>query len=93
MTLEDHQASRWIAEPCMHLLDCCQETDGSVALVITSVRTRGRAQPHRPSWIGATRRSGPLRARDRLRPVSPGDLSVMDSSVALARRLFERSGL
>lgn len=35
ITLEDHQNSRWIAEP-LRLLDCCQESDGGVALVITT---------------------------------------------------------
>lgn len=35
ITLEDHQASKWICEP-LHLLDCCQESDGAVAMVITS---------------------------------------------------------
>src|SRR5699024_11350152 len=35
ITLEDHQASRMIADP-LHLLDCCQEPDGGVAIVITS---------------------------------------------------------
>jgi len=36
MTLEDHQTSRMIADP-LRLLDCCQETDGAVALVVTGV--------------------------------------------------------
>ena len=35
ITLADHQASKWICEP-LHLLDCCQESDGAVAMVITS---------------------------------------------------------
>lgn len=36
ITLEEHQASRWIAKP-LHLLDCCQESDGGQAFVITSL--------------------------------------------------------
>jgi acetyl-CoA acetyltransferase len=35
ITLEDHQESRWIVEP-LHLLDCCQESDGGQALVVTT---------------------------------------------------------
>ena len=35
ITLEDHQSSRMIADP-LRLLDCCQESDGAVALVVTS---------------------------------------------------------
>jgi acetyl-CoA acetyltransferase len=36
ITVEDHQKSRWIVEPVLRLLDCCQESDGGVALVITT---------------------------------------------------------
>lgn len=45
ITLEDHQKSRWIVEP-LHLLDCCQESDGAVAVVVTSLeRARTLRQP------------------------------------------------
>ena len=51
ITLEQHQDSRWIAEP-LHLLDCCQETDGGVAIVVTSAE-RARDLPNKPAVIAA----------------------------------------
>lgn len=51
ITLEDHQASRMIADP-LHLLDCCQESDGAVAIVVTSPE-RARDLPNRPVQIAA----------------------------------------
>jgi len=91
ITLEDHQASRWIAEPCIRLLDCCQETDGSVALVVTS-KERAADLTDVPAVIAAAGGAGLFEqeiASDHYR----ADLSVMDGSVALGRRLFDGFGL
>jgi acetyl-CoA acetyltransferase len=91
ITLEDHQASRWIAQPCIHMLDCCQETDGSVAVVITSLdQARDGAQP--PVIIAAAGGAGIFEqeiASDHYR----ADLSVMEGSVALGELLFGRFGI
>ena len=51
ITLEEHQASRWIVDP-LHLLDCCQESDGGQALVVTSVE-RARDLPNKPAVVVA----------------------------------------
>jgi acetyl-CoA acetyltransferase len=45
MTLADHQASRWIAEP-LRLLDCCLVSNGGIAVIVTTAeRAAGLAQP------------------------------------------------
>ena len=55
ITLEDHQQSRWIAEP-LRLLDCCQESDGAVAIVVTS--SSGRATCKQPPAVIAAAAQG-----------------------------------
>ena len=90
ITLEEHQESRWIVEPCIHLLDCCQETDGSVALVITSPQ-RARDLPHAPVHIATSSTAGLFEqeiASDHYRP----NLAIMEGTAALGRRLFEDAG-
>jgi acetyl-CoA acetyltransferase len=44
ITLEEHQQSRLVADP-IRLLDCCQETDGAVAILVTT--------PERAADLGA----------------------------------------
>src|ERR1700724_525078 len=47
ITTADHQQSKWIVEPVLRLLDCCQENAGAVALVTTTVQPAS-TRPHAP---------------------------------------------
>ncbi len=49
ITIEDHQRSRWVVKP-FRLLDCCQETDVSAAIIVTS-RERAYDLRHPPVFI------------------------------------------
>lgn len=49
ITIEDHQNSPMIADP-LHLYDCCLNTDGGGAVVVTSAE-RARQLRHRPVYI------------------------------------------
>jgi acetyl-CoA acetyltransferase len=50
ITLADHQASRWVAEP-LHLLDCCLVSNGAVAVIVTGAdRAASLARPPVHLW-------------------------------------------
>jgi acetyl-CoA acetyltransferase/uncharacterized OB-fold protein len=49
LTLADHQASRWIAEP-LHLLDCSLVSNGGIAVIVTTAE-RAAAAPRPPVHV------------------------------------------
>ncbi|POM23906.1 thiolase [Actinomadura rubteroloni] len=50
ITLADHQASRWVAEP-LHLLDCCLVSNGAIAVIVTGAdRAASLARPPVHLW-------------------------------------------
>src|SRR3954470_19117471 len=82
ITLDDHQRSRWIAEPCIRLLDCCQTTDGAAAMVITST-ARAADGPSVPALIVAAGGAG-LFEEEIATNHYTADLAVNEGAAALA---------
>ncbi len=90
ITLADHQASRWIAEP-LRLLDCCQESDGAVALVVTTLeRAAGLRQA--PAVIRAAAQGA---GQDQFTMTSyySGELTGLPAMGVVARQLWRQSGM
>ena len=90
ITLADHQASRWICEP-LHLLDCCQESDGAVAMVITSSE-RARDLRQKPVVIkGAAQ--GLSDGQQIMTSYYRDDITGLPEMGLVARQLWQQSGL
>lgn len=90
ITLADHAASRWIVEP-LRLLDCCQETDGGQAIVVTSAE---RAQDLRqPPAVIVAAAQGAGRAQEQMTSFYRDDLTGLPEMGVVARQLWRNSGL
>jgi acetyl-CoA acetyltransferase len=87
ITLEDHQSSRMIADP-LRLLDCCIETDGACAVVITT-RERARELPNPPVRVLAGAQAS---GRGGAGAVFRADLDHSEAALCAAD-LYRRSGL
>jgi acetyl-CoA acetyltransferase len=86
MTLDDYLDSRWIVDP-FRMFDCCLETDGAVAVVVTSAE-RAKDLPHRPVLVQGAAWGGGVNV------VNSGHTDLSDSPARLiAPRLYESAGL
>ena len=90
ITLEDHQASRWICEP-LRLLDCCQESDGAVACVIVSAE-RARELKQKPAYIrGAAQ--GSCDDQQAMNSYYRDDVTRLTECKLVADQLYQQAGI
>ena len=90
ITLEDHQASRMIVDP-LHLLDCCQESDGAVAMVVTSTE-RARDLPQPPALIRAAAQGAGL-DQESMTSYYRDDITGLPEMGVVARALWQGAGV
>jgi acetyl-CoA acetyltransferase len=91
ITIEDHQASPWVVEPVLRLLDCCQESDGGVALVVTS-SDRARDLRQRPAVITAAAQ-GATSDAEMMTSYYRDDVTGLPEMGLVADQLWRQSGL
>jgi acetyl-CoA acetyltransferase len=90
ITLADHQASRYIAEP-LRLLDCCQETDGGQALVLVSPERAGDLR-NRPALVRAAAQGAGADQHMMASYYRP-DITGIPEMGLVGRQLYAQSGL
>jgi len=91
ITLDDHQASRWIVEPILRKLDCCLESDGGVALVITRAERAADLDAAPVAVLAAE--SAHVEGGHEMFAYYDQDLTEHQECAALGRRMYAEAGL
>jgi acetyl-CoA acetyltransferase len=90
LTVAEHQASRFIAEP-LRLFDCCQESDGGCAQVIVSAK-KARAMKSKGALIrGVAQAAG--RDQENMTSFYRPSISYLPEMDLVAKQVYAQSGM
>ncbi len=90
ITVEDYYNSPWIVEP-LRLYDCCIETDGGAAFVITSTE-RAKDLPQAPALIRAVAQGSGF-DQEVMTSFYRDDITFLPEYDLVARQCYAQSGL
>ena len=90
LTLDQHQKSRLIADP-YRLYDCCLESDGACAVVVTS--TERAADLRHPRVLITAGAQGMVRGDGIERQSRPASLWTSAGMTSIARQLYREAGI
>ena len=90
LTVEEHQASRFIAEP-LRLFDCCQESDGGCAQVITTPE-RARDLKNKGAMIRGVAEAA-ARGQENMTSFYRPEISHLPEKDLVAKQIYAQSRL
>lgn len=90
LSVEDHQASRMIADP-LHLFDCCQESDGGCACVVTTPE-RAKDLAATPALVRGVAEAA-ARGQENMTSFYRDDISYLPEMDLVAKQVYAQSGL
>lgn len=90
LTVEQHQASKWIAEP-LRLFDCCQESDGGCAQVIVSAKKAREMKAKGALIRGVAQAAG--RDQENMTSFYRPSISYLPEMDLVAKQVYEQCGL
>ncbi len=90
LTIEEHQKSRLIAEP-LRLYDCCQESDGGAACIVTTPE-RAKDLQRKPALIRAAAQAAGADQENMTSFYRPS-ISHLPEMDVVAKQVYQMSGL
>ena len=90
ITLKEHQESRYIVKP-LHLLDCCQESDGGQAFIVTTLERA--VDLKQPPVVIASAAMGSGEDQQMMKSYYRDDITGIPEMGIVARQLWNDTGL